>query len=164
MRHRFEYLRFQPHVFHSRSDSDLWVNRKFFGAYIVDDNPSRQARGRKVLRTVAVNIPDGHVNGGKASISSKLSVVNSGASLSTTSNTASSTASLTTASRPVATSPAPPDLTSSKVNLVVKLFQNLSFLPDMSMARQYHRGHWYLKGQPLHRLWIRHPPLRETRV
>jgi len=50
--------------------------------------------------------------------------VDSGASLFMTSNTASSTASLTTASRPVATSPAPPDLTSSKVNLVVKLFQN----------------------------------------
>jgi translation initiation factor 4G len=86
--------------------------------------PVVKQEGVKSFGTVAVNTPSGHVNG-KASISSRSSVVNSGASLSTNSTTASSTASLKTASRPVATSPAPPDPTSSKVNLdVKKLFQN----------------------------------------
>ena len=75
--------------------------------------------GVKSFGTVAVNIPSGHVNG-KASISSRSSVVTSGASSTTVSSTTGSTASLST----VAT-PAPSDPTSSKVNLDVrKLFQN----------------------------------------
>ena len=78
--------------------------------------------GVKSFGTVAVNIPSGHVNG-KASISSRSSVMTSGASMSTTSTTASSTSSTT--SLPTVATPAPPDPTSSKVNLDVrKLFQN----------------------------------------
>jgi hypothetical protein len=87
--------------------------------------PVVKPEGVKSFRTVAVNLPSGYVSG-KASISSRPSVVISGASLSMTPTTGSSTANSTTASRPaVATPPAPQDPTTSKVNLDVrKLFQN----------------------------------------
>ena len=85
--------------------------------------PVVKQEGVKSFGTVAVNIPSGHVNG-KASISSRSSVMTQGASLSTTSTTASSTTSSTTTSLPAVATPSP-DPTSSKVNLDVrKLFQN----------------------------------------
>jgi hypothetical protein len=87
--------------------------------------PVVKQEGVKSFGTVAVNIPSGHVNG-KTSISSRSSVVSSGASSSTTSTTASSTATSTASLPAVATPSAPPDATSSKENLdVKKLFQNL---------------------------------------
>lgn len=82
----------------------------------------KQSEGVKTFGTVPANIPIGHVNG-KASISSRTSVVAPGSSTSA-SSTAALSAALSTASS-TATSPAPPDPSSSKLQLdVKKLFQN----------------------------------------